>query len=212
METKKVLRGQMKRLLAAMDDSERDKAAAAAFANLAGEPMWQECRSLLIFMSMAHEVNTEAMVKAALDDDKAVFIPRVAGKCLEFRALRGIGEASAAPRGAGPRGAGGGGGLFGIREPSVSAPKWELGASPEPVLVIVPGLAFDEHARRLGRGGGYYDRFIASVRGRAAVARLEPPLFAGLAFQNQIVRNVPAELHDALLDALITDTQIHRFT
>ena len=205
MEIKKVLRGQMKRLLAAMDDSERDEAASAAFANLAGEPMWRECRSLLIFMSMTHEVNTEAVVKAALDDDKAVFIPRVAGRSLEFRALRGVGEASAAGQGSA------GAGLFGIREPPASAPQWELCASPEPVLVIVPGLAFDEYGRRLGRGGGYYDRFMASVRGRAAVVRLETPLFAGLAFRNQVVENVPAEAHDALLDALITDARIHLF-
>lgn len=207
MEIKKVLRGQMKRLLGAMDDSERDEAASAAFANLAGEPMWRECRSLLIFMSMTHEVNTEAVVKAALDDDKAVFIPRVAGKSLEFRALRGVEEASAAGQGS----AGAGAGLFGIREPPASAPQWELGVSPEPVLVIVPGLAFDEYGRRLGRGGGYYDRFIASVRVRAGVVRLETPLFAGLAFRNQVVENVPAEAHDALLDALITDAQIHPF-
>lgn len=69
------------------------------------------------------------------------------------------------------------------------------------VCVLVPGLAFDESGARLGRGGGFYDRFIAGLdRTRAAAV--------GVAFDAQIVPDLPMLDHDARLDAVVTPTRI----
>lgn len=64
-------------------------------------------------------------------------------------------------------------------------------------VVLVPGLAFDEQRWRIGRGGGYYDRFLADPSLRAA--RL------GVCFEAQIAGDLPREPHDARVDAVVTE-------
>ena len=64
-------------------------------------------------------------------------------------------------------------------------------------LVLVPGVAFDLHGRRLGRGRGYYDRLLSQVGGRTC----------GVAFDEQVVSEVPVEAHDVLLNCILTPTR-----
>ncbi|MDP7008027.1 MAG: 5-formyltetrahydrofolate cyclo-ligase [Phycisphaerales bacterium] len=61
--------------------------------------------------------------------------------------------------------------------------------------VLVPGLAFDRTGGRLGRGGGFYDRYLSQVR---------PPLALGVAFDEQIIDEVSCEPHDYKLTAIVT--------
>lgn len=63
--------------------------------------------------------------------------------------------------------------------------------------VLVPGVAFDFAGRRLGRGGGFYDRLLADARLRARRV--------GVCFACQLVEQVPVEPHDQRVDALITE-------
>ena len=62
--------------------------------------------------------------------------------------------------------------------------------------VLAPGLAFDRHGRRLGFGGGWYDRMLARCRSDA--------VFFALAFEEQVVLEVPAEPHDIRMHWLAT--------
>ena len=85
-------------------------------------------------------------------------------------------------------------GHYGIREP--------ISPTPFPMheidLVAVPGVAFDRKGRRLGRGGGYYDRLLAGFSG----------VSAALAFDFQILPAIPVDLHDRSVDALVTETKM----
>lgn len=72
-------------------------------------------------------------------------------------------------------------------------------------LVLLPLLAFDAQGRRLGNGGGYYDRALAAPRpGRR-------PLLVGYAYAAQQVATVPAEPWDVRLDAVVTERGLQRF-
>jgi len=90
-------------------------------------------------------------------------------------------------------------------------PKPELRADPdrrvspdELALVLTPGLAFDRNGGRLGRGAGYYDRFFTQIDSE----RKEPvPKFA-LAFDCQVLDEIPVEPHDVRLDGIITESAI----
>jgi 5,10-methenyltetrahydrofolate synthetase len=88
---------------------------------------------------------------------------------------------------------------FGIREPDVSQPEWrELGAADQVCGALVPGLGFDRRLRRLGRGAGFYDRFLEDSKF----------LKVGVGFAVQLTDELPHESHDVELDALVTDREV----
>ncbi len=89
-------------------------------------------------------------------------------------------------------------GYGGIPEPEPSAPE----VSPD--VVIVPLSAFDRRGFRIGYGKGHYDRTLGPL------AREERPLMIGYAFALQEVDEVPRELHDVPLDAVVTENEIIR--
>jgi 5-formyltetrahydrofolate cyclo-ligase len=74
----------------------------------------------------------------------------------------------------------------------------------EPELMIVPLLAFDAAGRRLGYGGGFYDRTIAGRRAAGPVRAI------GFGYAAQEVDEVPADETDALLDAIVTEAGVIR--
>ena len=76
-----------------------------------------------------------------------------------------------------------------------------MGHAPEvrPALVLVPLLGFDRAGRRLGYGGGYYDRTLSALRGQGGVTAL------GVAFAAQEIEDLPAESHDQRLDGVMTE-------
>lgn len=85
----------------------------------------------------------------------------------------------------------------GVQEP----PEGAVRLDPHEVdLVLVPGLAFDEAGNRLGRGAGFYDRFLAHPALRATTC--------GVASEAQLVQCVPVEPHDRPLDAIVTERRL----
>lgn len=76
-----------------------------------------------------------------------------------------------------------------------------------PAVILVPLLAFDGDGYRLGYGGGYYDRAMASLRELP-----QPPLFIGVAYAMQEIDQVPSEAHDARLDGVLTELGVSMFT
>lgn len=64
-------------------------------------------------------------------------------------------------------------------------------------IILVPGVAFDKRCGRIGYGGGYYDRLLGSAS--------ERPYLIALAYEEQVVEEVPLDRHDVRMDAVITD-------
>lgn len=89
-------------------------------------------------------------------------------------------------------------GRFGIPEPDPR--KSQIVQEDDLDLVIVPGVAFDRQGNRLGYGAGYYDRFLKGLKHR--------PLLIALAFDVQIMDEIPAEDHDVPLDLIVTESEI----
>jgi 5-formyltetrahydrofolate cyclo-ligase len=86
-------------------------------------------------------------------------------------------------------------GKFGVREPAASCTEipWDRFD-----LMLVPGLAFDPHGNRLGRGQGFYDRILQSVSG----------IKCGVCYDLQLVDAVPVEPHDVRVDFVLTPGKI----
>ncbi|BDA48163.1 5-formyltetrahydrofolate cyclo-ligase [Coccomyxa sp. Obi] len=71
-------------------------------------------------------------------------------------------------------------------------------------LLLMPGLAFDRKGRRCGRGGGYYDKFLARCQQRAQQLGWDPPLLVALAYRAQLVEAVPMCDYDRPVDIIVT--------
>ncbi len=93
---------------------------------------------------------------------------------------------------------------YGMAAPHTTAPLCH------PQIVLVPMLAFDARANRLGRGAGIYDRTLAALRAQDAVVApaltpvLTPVIAIGLAYDVQLVDKCPTGSHDENLDVVIT--------
>ena len=92
-------------------------------------------------------------------------------------------------------------GPLGLREP---APDWPAVDPATVDLFLCPGLAFDHHGHRLGRGRGYYDRLLASARPQAVTA--------GITRTDRIVPHVPVLAHDHRVAWLASEAGIHPCT
>ena len=70
-------------------------------------------------------------------------------------------------------------------------------------LIVAPALAIDRHGRRLGRGGGYYDKFLAQPALRATIC--------AFVFAEQLLDDLPHLPHDQPVDMVVTDAEVLRF-
>lgn len=137
-------------------------------------PAYQAATTVATYLAFGHEADLDAL----LSDAKRFAAPRTGlpGKILRFHEVTGMLERHA----------------FGMLEPPPSAARV---AEDEIDLVLVPGLAFDRYGTRLGRGGGFYDAWLA---------RLAPgtPL-VGIAHPRLVVARLPMEAHDVTLTHLL---------
>jgi 5-formyltetrahydrofolate cyclo-ligase len=169
----------------ALPEATRAAAAAAIVARLAALPSFAAARCVLLTLPYRSEWDTRALVRIAIAAGKTVAIPRVdtAARMLEARAIVDP-DGDAEP------------GFRGIPEPRAGRPRIEPAAID---WVLVPGVAFDAAGRRLGYGGGYYDRLLPLVPPST-------PRVAG-AFDLQIVPRVPAAPHDLTVDAVVSESR-----
>lgn len=144
----------------------------------------QEAQTILFYASYDGEVDTTDMIKRARQLGKTILLPQVNAR--EKRIIPTLWEIST-PLVQGP---------FGIQQPADGATAyndlWQINA------VIVPGVAFDNNRHRLGRGGGFYDRFLERL------PRDIPTI--GLAFDFQIVDAIPEiQPHDKAIGQIISN-------
>lgn len=140
---------------------------------------------VMLYWPMPGEVDVGDLARAALKEGRVVCLPRV-----------NWGESQMTPRAVREWGVGLEDAGRGVMQPGAEAPAVNLG---DLSLVIVPGVAFDPACFRVGRGGGFYDRFLANPKLRAACI--------GAAFDEHMVAIVPREPHDARLDGVVTPTR-----
>jgi len=149
-----------------------------------------------IFAYLAHggELDPSRYIAHALELGKTIAVPRVEGPNLIFHQL--VSETGPFDTGA-----------FGIREPRKDSPQlFPVSEAPLrfPALLMIPGLAFTAKGARLGRGKGFYDRFLALFLTTFADRR-QDIILAGVCHSFQIVDSIPVENHDIFVDCLLTE-------
>lgn len=147
-------------------------------------PEWRRTRTVMLYAATRSEAQTRAIIEKALSQGKRVCLPVRLDEEHVMKAyyINSFDELVL--------------GDLGYLEPSKEkgwlAEPWEIG------LVIVPGIAFDERGNRLGRGMYYYDGFLRKLKARKLA----------LAFEMQLVPQVPIEPHDVPIDKIITEKRV----
>jgi 5-formyltetrahydrofolate cyclo-ligase len=186
---KKALRQELRRRLAEIPEAQLQARSAAACRLLCEQDEYRRAEILMLFLSAPHEVDTRQLALQAWADIKRVLAPRVSWDQRRMLPIEIHSLASDVEDG-----------YMGIREP--------VEGMPVPVsdidLVVVPGLGFDEHGNRLGRGRGFYDRFLSHPDFRG--------VSCALALEEQVVPSIPVGPSDVCVDMLVTDVKVRRFS
>ncbi len=179
---KKRLREQTDERLKDLTEADRTRAAVDLCNRMAAAPEWRRARSILAFAPMSGEINIWPLLAEAEARGVRLAFPRYDKIRKAYQACSVTGLADLQP------------GWYGIREP---APHCAPVKTMLLDLILVPGVAFDLQGRRLGRGKGFYDRLLQTLKG----------VTCGVAYDQQIVGEVPVEAHDVPLDSILTPTR-----
>ena len=185
---KSQIRADMKAFLTGLSPADRHARSMAACHQLISTREFKNAQMIMIFMAMPTELETSTLAVRAWQEGKNIAVPRLDWNAkrmepVEIRSLD-VGMHTTGP---------------GIREP-VTGTAVPLGLID---MIVVPGLAFDRHGYRVGRGKGFYDRFLAQREIQA--------LRCGLCFHEQLITAaIPVEPHDMPMNLLVTDREVIR--
>ncbi|MEG1842526.1 MAG: 5-formyltetrahydrofolate cyclo-ligase [Alistipes sp.] len=172
---KQELRRQMRQLNRGVEPAQRERASAQIFEQVARSESFVAARTVAIFASLTDEPDTAATL-ALWSRTKRIVVPRVEGDTMQFYDY----DPEQMERGA-----------FGIEEPQAVEP-----CHPAQIdLMIAPGVAFTREGLRLGRGRGYYDKYLSLPGFRAYKI--------GICYAHQLVPMLPTEPHDIRMDWVV---------
>ena len=184
VQDKASFRGTVLKQLSKQPPDLRRSKSKAILEKLKRAPEFRKSKAVMFYVPLSEEVNTMPLLKETLEGGRCVTVPWVDKKqSLLVSVQIHDPESDLVP------------GAYGVLEPRADL------VSPFDInrldIVLVPGIAFDRRGRRLGRGRGYYDRFLKALPPR--VKRY------GLAFDFQLFDTIPAGDSDACVDQVITN-------
>ena len=184
----------------AMSPATRAADAAVCATALLAHPValaaFDRAATIMSYMSFGTEIDTQALFDETLRRGKTLLLPRISRLSggSPHLTLHRVASPSALVAG-----------VWGIAEPAPTCPAVSFD---EVEFALVPGVAFDRAGNRLGYGKGYYDRLLAMRVERTSAGT--KPLVVAVAFDCQLVEQLPVSAHDQAIDLLITPT--HRIT
>ena len=153
---------------------------------LLSHPRIKTANTVMLYYSLPDEVDTHTLVDSLLMRGKHILLPRVTGEgTMELRRYTGPSDLAQ--------------GAYNIMEPTGEV----FDNYTDIDLAVIPGVAFDKDGNRMGRGKGYYDRYLP---------RCTRAVKLGIAFEAQRVPHAALDEHDQRLDAFITEGGIYRGT
>ena len=173
---KKELRSQIRQLKRAMSEEAIVEASARLGELFVNCPEYQAAKTIYGYLPYNQEVRTVPMLEQAMKDGKRVAVPKCYGEEMKFIYMDDLSKVEK--------------GYANIPEPIADDPV----ADDPTALVLMPGLAFTEDGKRMGYGGGFYDKFLASEPTHPTVA---------LCYAFQMVDYIPTEDYDIPVDRVL---------
>jgi len=139
---------------------------------------FKEAKRIKCYVSKDPEVDTHKLIIHVLKSKGSIIVPFVQG-CMKCSEIKEFSQLTK--------------GKYDILEP-----KQKTESKQEPDLIIIPGIAFDRKGNRIGFGQGYYDKFLSKTKAKKIA----------LAYDFQIIKNIPIESHDISMDMIITNKEV----
>ncbi|MDD4848182.1 MAG: 5-formyltetrahydrofolate cyclo-ligase [Bacteroidales bacterium] len=176
-EQKQSLRKTIRALKKQLSEEERLKKSKKIWTQFEQLPEFQQAQTVMLYWSMQDEVDTHNFV-VRWANQKRIILPSVDGDMLVLKEFTGLQDLKAGER-------------FGILEPSGKTFEHEADID----LIVVPGVAFDHHNNRMGRGKAYYDKTLKNSTAYKV----------GICFNFQFLDSIPTDQYDVKMDAVIHD-------
>lgn len=183
-EEKQALREKFLALMKSISAEEQKTKSETIQNRVIQHPFFQKSQVIMLYASIQYEVLTEKIMEEAVKKGKQVILPRVDSNKHQLVAYKVSNLKTDLSRG-----------VYGILEPRTE--RCQPCNLRDIQWILVPGLAFDKSGRRLGRGLGYYDRFLSQFTPTIPTA--------GLAYDYQITDFLPTDSHDVVLDEVISN-------
>lgn len=180
MDTKKDIRKRVFALRREASEQKITENSREIFRKVCDMAAYREAEAVYAYMDYNREVMTREFICRAWADGKQVAVPKVHGRDMVFYILEDFSQLEE--------------GYFGIPEPARGE-----AAEQERALMIVPGVAFDAERHRIGYGQGFYDRYLEKHPHHPTIA---------VAFEFQMIGQVPHESTDIRPDCLVTEARI----
>jgi len=188
VKTKSEIRKEIRKKLENQSEAERQERSLTIKKRLFSLPEFKNAKMIMFYVSTEREVDTHGMIDDALRMGKKIAVPyvikdegRMTPSLIKNR-TEDLQEGS-----------------YGIPEPKKDS--LEAVSKEELDMVVVPGVAFTAGGARLGRGGGFYDKFLKDLR--------QSTHTVGVAFGMQVVQELPKHEHDIPVGRIITE-QSHK--
>jgi len=185
---KRTIRNRIKAMLEEMPSDASASKSLVVAQRVSQMEIFRSARTVMLYLPISGEVDVLPIARAAWRDGKKVLAPTVCDHCRTMRAILccPVNEEMFHPH-------------HGLRQPNRDLGELTVDQID---LVIVPAIAFDPQCNRLGRGGGFYDRFLARPDLRAGTI--------GVAYDEQIVPSLPVHENDRPVDVVVTDTNTYK--
>ena len=182
-EEKQQLRRTMRALESGLSARYKEESSRAIAGNLLAMPEYQEAGTVFCFVGTDREIDTRPILEDILAAGKRLCVPLCTGKgIMELRQVTDLRQLVP--------------GAYGILEPPADAP---IVAVDEVDFAVMPCLTCNRLGQRLGRGGGYYDRFLSHYRGGTV-----------LLCQEKLIREeIPLEPHDYPVPWVLTERGLY---
>ena len=184
-DRKRAIRAEVLAARRALTSDEAAQKSTAILDRLRSLPEFESARALLVYVSSKdNEVDTLRLISSAIESGRKVLVPIAvtSTRQMVWSELRSLDELHKS--------------TFGIMEPKEDCVRPAQHNKSD--LALVPGIAFDVAGRRIGYGGGYYDRFLAAFSGKKVA----------LAYELQVYESIPSEPHDLPVDVIVTEDRI----
>ncbi|EFX89781.1 hypothetical protein DAPPUDRAFT_187016 [Daphnia pulex] len=192
---KAALRTRIKIALKQLQCSERTRQSIEVTKKVLAHPKYASSRGIAVFLSMNDEIDTSNIVRDIFDSGKHCFIPRYQESDGHMTMIRmhTYEELESLPRT-----------KWNIPQPSKIDQREDCLQTGGLDLILTPGLAFTNSGHRLGRGKGFYDKFLITYS-----SVYKPPYLIGLALTPSIVDSIPCTLNDFKMDEILYDNLVN---